>query len=215
MPVAVLLLSVTQPVLADQGWMLHEGTPVRMRYPPPFDQLEKEVYLKEKRRRAKLSKERQVRIFRRDGWLCRWCKKPVMFGPVMRYLEKEVRRAGHEEPLAYYHAHWTRDGAPLMDELGAVVDHVEAFASGGRCEDQNLVTACCKCNGRKNSLPLPAWDQLEKRSPIKGKYGEPQHWDGLSAVFIVLSESHRNDLTAGEEGWLTALVGKAEGKKLS
>jgi hypothetical protein len=29
--VAVLLLSVTQPVLADQDWILHEGTPVRMR----------------------------------------------------------------------------------------------------------------------------------------------------------------------------------------
>ena len=31
MPVAVLLLSVNQPVLADQDWILHEATPVRMR----------------------------------------------------------------------------------------------------------------------------------------------------------------------------------------
>jgi len=31
MPLAVLLLSVTQPVLADQDWILHEATPVRMR----------------------------------------------------------------------------------------------------------------------------------------------------------------------------------------
>jgi hypothetical protein len=132
----------------------------------------------------------------------------------MRYLEKEVRRAGHEEPLAYYHAHWTRAGAPLMDELGAVVDHVEAFAAGGRCEEQNLVTACCKCNGRKNSAPLPSWNQREQRSPIKGKYGEPQHWDGLSTVFIVLARSHSGHLTSGEKGWLMALTGKTEGETM-
>ncbi len=78
-----------------------------------------------------------------------------------------------------------------MDELGAFVDHVEAFASGGRCEEQNLVTARCKCNGRETSAPLPAWDQREKRSPIKGKYGEPQHWDDLSTLFVVF-------------GWITS-----------
>ncbi len=163
-----------------------------------------------KRKRATLSKELQVAFFRRDGWLCCWCKRPVIFGPVMKYLEREVKSAGHDEPLAYYHAHWTPDGSPLMDELGAVVDHVEAFASGGSCEEQNLVTACCKCNGRKNSAPLDAWNQREKRSPIKGKYGEPQHWDGLSTVFIALAESYPTHLTPGEKGWLRALTNKTE-----
>ena len=158
---------------------------------------------------AKLAKELQVSIFRRDAWLCGWCKRPVIFGPVMRYLEKEVRRAGHYEPLAYYHPHWTRGGSPLMDELGAVVDHVKAFSSGGACEEHNLVTACCKCNGRKSSAPLDAWNQRYKRNPVKGKYGEPQHWDGLSTVFIILAESNPGHLTTGEKEWLRVLKNKA------
>jgi hypothetical protein len=80
------------------------------------------------RTRASLSKIEQVGIFRRDGWLCRWCAKPAIFAPVMKYLEREIRKEGIAGPLAYYHERWTRDGAPLLDYLGAVLDHVEAFS---------------------------------------------------------------------------------------
>lgn len=115
-----------------------------------------------------------------------------------------VRSAGYWEPLAYYHAHWTRNGAPLMDELGAVIDHVEAFTAGGACEPGNLVTACAKCNGRKSSATLETWDARDKRHPIKGKYGEPQHWDGLSMVFAVLAADPKQ-LTGDEQAWLKAI----------
>ena len=47
---------------------------------------------KRKNRRA-LPKGDQLAIFRRDGWMCQWCKKPVIFAPVMKLLEVEVRRA--------------------------------------------------------------------------------------------------------------------------
>ncbi len=156
-------------------------------------------------KRRPLSKVMQLRIFRRDGWLCCWCKKPVIFGPVMKYLALETRNSGHTGPLAYYHAHWTRNGSPLLDELGAVIDHVEAFATGGPCIEENLCTACAKCNGRKSSSPLDKWNQREKRSPVKGKYGEPQHWDGLSLVFVVLAKRNQSALTAGEREWLKVL----------
>src|SRR5690242_6904839 len=96
------------------------------------------------RRRVVLPKAKQLRIFRRDGWLCCWCKKPVIFGPVMKYLKLEVESAGERAP-AYYHSHWTREGCPLLDELGAVLDHVEAFTTGGPCTEENLCTACAKC----------------------------------------------------------------------
>ncbi len=158
-----------------------------------------------KRTRQPLSKPLQLAIFRRDGWLCCWCKKPVIFGPVMKVLELEVRNANHAGPLAYYHAHWTRDGSPLLDELGAVIDHVDAFSTGGPCSEENLCTACAKCNGRKSSAPLDKWNQREKRSPIKGKYGEPQHWDGLASVFVMLAERNPAKLTAGERDWLKAM----------
>jgi 5-methylcytosine-specific restriction endonuclease McrA len=137
----------------------------------------------EKRNRKPLAKREQVAIFKRDGWLCCWCKRPVIFAPVMRFLELELRNTGYPGRLAYYHAHWTRDGSPLLDELGAVIDHVKAFSRGGQCSEENLCTACCKCNGRKSSALTDEWGQREKRSPIKGKYGEPQHWDGLVSVF--------------------------------
>jgi len=165
--------------------------------------------MSENAKRKPLSKVMQLRIFRRDGWLCCWCKKPVIFAPVMKYLEFELRNAGNREPLAYYHAHWTRDTSPLLDELGAVIDHVEAFSTGGPCTADNLCTACAKCNGRKSSAPLDKWNQREKRSPIKGKYGEPQHWDGLTSVFVMLAERNPAKLTAGEREWLRAL--KANG----
>lgn len=132
----------------------------------------------------------------------------------MRLLELEVRSTGQAEPLAYYHGHWTRSGAPLLDELGAVIDHVEAFSTGGPDSEKNLCTACAKCNGRKSSAPLDQWGQREKRSPIKGKYGEPQHWDGLVSVFVMLAERNSASLTAVERDWLKAIKSK-EGGNLS
>src|SRR4051794_12731161 len=97
------------------------------------------------RKREPLTKAQQVSIFRRDQWLCCWYKRPVIFPPVMKFLELELRAAGQVQPLAYYHAHWTRDGSPLLDELGAVIDHVEDFSAGGPCSIENLWTACTKC----------------------------------------------------------------------
>jgi 5-methylcytosine-specific restriction endonuclease McrA len=159
-------------------------------------------------RRVALSRELQVRIFRRDHWLCRWCNKPVIFAPAMRLLDREVRKSGFAGPLAYYHKNATREGAPLLDELWAVLDHVEAFSTGGLNSEENLATACNKCNGRKSSAPLDEWGQRAKRKPIKGKYGEPRYWDGLSTLFAVLAQNDPVGLKASERDWLKAL--KAE-----
>jgi len=40
--------------------------------------------------------------------------------------------------------------------------------------------------------------------PVKGKYGEPEHWDGFSTLFMVLARGKR-DLARSEKGWLCAL----------
>jgi hypothetical protein len=73
------------------------------------------------------------------------------------------------------------------------------------CAEDNLVTACAKCNGRKSAAPLEGWNQRVIRKPIKGKYGEPKAWDGLSEVFVMLAVRHLSKLTAGEREWLKAL----------
>ncbi len=151
------------------------------------------------------SKELQLKIFRRDGWLCCWCKRPVIFPPVMKYLELELKNSGNRERLAYYHPHWTRRTAPLLDELGAVIDHVEAFSTGGSCTEENFCTACCKCNVRKSAASLDRWSQRDRRKPVKGKYGEPQFWDGFSHLFVLLANRNKLFLNVSDRAWLKVL----------
>jgi hypothetical protein len=79
--------------------------------------------------------------------------RPVIFPPVMRLIEREVRKAGKNEPLSYYHAHWTRHGAPLLDELGAVIDHVEAHSTGAQAR-------------KRISRPLAASAMFERARPL-------------------------------------------------
>jgi 5-methylcytosine-specific restriction endonuclease McrA len=161
-------------------------------------------------KRLPLPKALQLRVFRNDRWVCRWCNRPVIFAPVMRLIELEIRKAGNSEPLSYYHAHWTREGAPLLDELGAVIDHVEAHSAGGSSKEENLATACCKCNGRKSNASIKKWGERPRRQPIKGKYGEPQRWDGLSALFVVLARRYESALSASERSWLRVLVAEVD-----
>jgi len=123
----------------------------------------------------------------------------------MRYLESWVRETGFEGPLAYYDPRWRRDKAPLLDHLAAVIDHHKAHSRGGADEEANFVTACNKCNMRKNNA-LAA--DFSKRAPlvrIKAKYGEPEQWDGLSSLFIGLIEGHLSMATPSERAWLGAL----------
>jgi hypothetical protein len=108
-------------------------------------------------------------------------------------------------PLAYFHPRWRRDAAPLLDELGASVDHVEAHALGGSSEINNLATICAKCNVRKGEF---AAEEHQRRNPVKkvkGKHGEPLHWDGLAGLFIVLAAKHSETITLTDKRWLAAL----------
>jgi 5-methylcytosine-specific restriction endonuclease McrA len=144
-------------------------------------------------------------VFRRDGWLCRWCGRPVIFAPVMKYLKCLVKQHGVSAPLAYYDAHWTRRNAPLLDHMGAVIDHVQAHSHGGEDVADNFATACNKCNANKSNAQQ---DDFRKRSPrraVRGKYGEPQDWDGLSTLFVVLIERTPETGSASERVWLRAL----------
>ena len=129
----------------------------------------------------------------------------------MKYVERELRASGNADRISYYHAHWTRDGAPLLDLLGAVIDHVEAFSTGGVDHIDNLATACNKCNGRKSAATLDRWGERPMDPPVKGKYGEPQNWDGLSSLFVMLAQHNLAMLTAGERDWLRALKQSSSG----
>ena len=154
-------------------------------------------------RRKVIPKVAQISIFRRDGWVCRWCKKPVIFAPVMRLILLEVTKSGHTGDLAYYHAHWTRQPSPLLDELGAVLD-LHAFATGGLDSIENLVTSCNRCNGHKSAGPAAEFE-ARPRKFVKGKYGEPRHWEGLSELFVALARRFPNELSASDKQWVAAI----------
>lgn len=93
----------------------------------------------------------QVFALRRDLWLCRWCKRPVVFAPAMKYLQEELEKSGYGG-LAYWRYAYDRHGAPLLDELAAVLDHAQPFSMGGTEETENLATACNRCNMQKEQL---------------------------------------------------------------
>lgn len=147
----------------------------------------------------------QVRIFRRDQWLCRYCGHPVIFAPAMKFLQRYVKNRRPDANLAYYSFAYRRDGSPLLDELAVVLDHVDAFSTGGNVEESNLATACNKCNARKGAMTKDEFNKKYPLRPIKRKYGEPEHWDGFSTLFVVLGEEHLSDLTRNERAWYTAL----------
>jgi len=147
----------------------------------------------------------QVEVFFRDGWLCHLCRRPTVFPLALKLLEQSTRRDMPEVALAMYDERWSRDKAPLLDELGACVDHVEAYSRGGAHDASNFATACARCNARKSARSKEEY--LESATPwaVRGKRGEPQHWDGLAAVFVALARQSKDDLTVAERDWLTAL----------
>ncbi len=147
----------------------------------------------------------QVQVFRRDRWLCRWCGCPVIFAPMLRYLAEFAKQEGLTSPLAYYNRNWRRRDAPLLDHFGAVIDHVEAHSGGGSSAISNLATACNKCNGRKSASSAEDFSKRRPRIPVKGKYGDPLDWDGLSNLFMVLAAKSPGASTATERAWLSAL----------
>jgi len=151
-----------------------------------------------------ISKDTRVQVFRSDRWLCHWCGRPVIFSPVMRHLERLVRQAGFGDPLAYHHNNWTRHHAPLLDHMGAEIDHVEVRTPKDD-ERDNLTTACHKCNTRKGKAAKAVFAKKWPYIPVKGKYGEPVNWDGLSTLFVVLVEQSPKTATKEELDWLKAL----------
>jgi 5-methylcytosine-specific restriction endonuclease McrA len=160
--------------------------------------------------RKRIPKDLQVRVFRRDRWICRWCGRPVIFPPAMRYLEQLARQMGHSGRLAYFDPRWRRDRAPLLDHLGAVIDHERAFSRNGEDSEANFVTSCNKCNARKSASEVADFKSRLPLLPVKGKYGEPQDWDGFSTLFVLLAK-RAPGLTAGDKGWLDALTKACDG----
>lgn len=155
--------------------------------------------------RPKTSHAVQVEVFFRDGWLCSHCRRPTIFPPALKLLSEAVSREFPARSLAYWNPQWRRDAAPLLDELAACVDHVDAYVKGGAHNIANFATICARCNARKGTRSREEHLKMAPRWVVKGKHGEPTHWDGLSTVFVLFTRQTSRTLTATETSWLRAL----------
>jgi hypothetical protein len=99
----------------------------------------------------------------------------------------------------------------LLDHLGCVIDHVVAHSRGGKHAVENLAVACNKCNVRKSAQEKAKYLAEHPPRPVKGKCGEPKHWDGLASLFVVLARQSRGTLTSTERLWLRSLEAHARG----
>jgi len=147
----------------------------------------------------------QVEVYFRHGWLCYLCKRPLVFPFALRQLADLVAREAPSRTIAYYNLNWRRDSAPLLDELGASVDHVEAFAKGGDHHVDNFAAVCARCNARKSDRTREEFIAAAKPWKVKGSHGEPTAWDGLTSVFVALASQSTRPLTTTEKAWLREL----------
>jgi hypothetical protein len=151
--------------------------------------------------RSKISYDVQARVFFRDKWLCWLCGRPTVFAPALKLIKHFIESRGYSRPTAYWSLAYRRDASPLLDEMAAVVDHVRAHAAGGPTRENNLATACCRCNMRKSNEDQVNFTTRNPKRRIKARYGEPEHWDGFVSLFMVLARDNQDVLTDSERSW--------------
>jgi 5-methylcytosine-specific restriction endonuclease McrA len=155
--------------------------------PPPFQS-----------RRRRLLAEQQLAVFRRDGYVCRYCGTPTVNPATLRAL------AWLSPETFPYDPHWRRGRShPLFAEIGASVDHVVPLSRGGAFRDAgNLVTACARCQ-RVKGVWLPEELRWTVRPPDRGA------WNGLEDLFLALFRRDMEELVE----WRDAMeaFGEADG----
>jgi hypothetical protein len=123
----------------------------------------------------------------------------------MKLLALEVGNAGHAARLASYRLPGKRTGSSSwLDELAAAVNQFGAPSIGSAVSKENLCTSCSQCNSRKPS-PADKWERPSSGKSSKGKCVDPQDWDGLASVFVMLADRNPARLTVDETEWLKAL----------
>lgn len=133
---------------------------------------------------------RQIEVFRRDRFTCRYCERKTVFLPVLRILASlfpaELPWHPHGKMTDCHVAFW-RDYASC--------DHLIPNARGGTSEVANLVTACYMCNSIKQNWLLEElrWTLL----PISD-----QEWDGLCSLYAKLIPLLPKEQLGYHQRWL-------------
>ena len=117
----------------------------------------------------------RVRIYKRDGWRCRYCGRKLVVPGVLQLLTTLC--PGFNGLLPGHHMPAART-EPAVERVYPNVDHVHAVSLGGAWRDEtNHVTACTPCNTRKSDFL--GWTP----GPIVR-----DNWDGMSAAYRALAE---------------------------
>ncbi len=114
---------------------------------------------------------RQLEIFHRDGFRCRFCETRVILKSVHKRFADAVPGAARTGPTN----ETTHFG---ISNLTASVDHIVPFSRGGTNDESNLVTACPTCNYGRG-----AW--LLEEVEIENPFNYPpiiDNWDGLARL---------------------------------
>jgi 5-methylcytosine-specific restriction endonuclease McrA len=81
---------------------------------------------------------RQMAVYERDRWHCRWCGSPVI-------SLRAVRRMNAEVGPAFPHGGTNDNHHGLTLAAGVSLDHVKPHSLGGSNDEENLIAACWPC----------------------------------------------------------------------
>lgn len=117
----------------------------------------------------------QMRVFRRDSFICRYCGRRTVLPPVLRLLSIALCDVFPYHP----HGKMSRCHLAFWRDI-ASCDHLTPLARFGTSDEQNLVTACYMCNSIKQH-----WTIEELRWEVRA-IPESGAWDGLSGGYGTL-----------------------------
>ena len=130
-------------------------------------------------KRVSLSKKRQIRVYRRDNFTCRYCGRETVLHAAVEYLAKQFPQT------LPYHRNWKRSEThPLFNDITTSCEHIIPLSRGGDDDDRNLAAACARCQYMKSDWLLAElnWKLYE---------GRDSDWDGLTGLFLAASGSVR------------------------
>lgn len=115
---------------------------------------------------------RQVAVFKRDHFVCRYCGRRAVFVPTLRLLSMTF------PDVLPYHPHGLMTAAHLSYWRDiASCDHLVPLARLGGSQADNLITACYLCNSVKQN-----WLIEELRWELR-PIPNATDWDGLSVIY--------------------------------
>jgi hypothetical protein len=149
------------------------------------------IEARERARAEQLNNHIRARIYKRDGWRCRYCSRKLVLPAVLELLR--VLCPGFRGLLPGHHMPGA-ETEPAAERVYPNVDHIHPVSKGGAWRvDGNHVTACTPCNTRKSDRA--GWLPMD---PV------PAEWDGLTQSYFGLAQ-RAGQITRYQREWFKAL----------